>query len=72
MINKKKLDDEIKKNQFYKLFQIKQIVNKRTRIKSEGKNKFKGCFEKLKGQIWKSRRIGEKRIKNHWRQTEDP
>jgi len=32
-------------------------------IKSEGKNKFKGCFEKLKGQIWKSRRRGKRRRK---------
>jgi len=50
MIDKKKLEDEIeKKIQFYKFFQIKQIVNKRTWTKFEWKNKFKGCFEKLKG-----------------------
>jgi len=46
---------------FFKLFQIKQIVIKRKETKFKEK-KSKSYFENLKGQTWKSRRR-DKRIK---------
>jgi hypothetical protein len=60
----KKLEDEIKKKKSYKLFQIKKIVIKRIKIKSEVKQ-----IERFDAKI-KEKETNKK--KDHQHQTRDP